>query len=47
MQKKYEKMLRNIELLQKELMEIENYDEDTYQAFEKLIQNIEGDIEEI
>lgn len=37
---KYQAILRKVERLQIELMEIKDYEEDVYQAFEKLIDEL-------
>lgn len=44
--KEYEKIVRKVELLQRDLMSIDGYSEEVYQAFEKLIDELEWVIEE-
>lgn len=43
---KYEKILEKIERLQRDLMTIDNYDEEVYQSFENLIFNLQEAIDE-
>ena len=42
----YEKLLKQIEALQGDLMDIPEYSEDVYQAFNKLIEELEEATEE-
>ena len=44
--KAYKKLLRRVELLQSDLMDIEDYSEEVYQAFERLIEELEEVTEE-
>ena len=44
--KEYKKLLRRVELLQSDLMDIEDYSEEVYQAFERLIEELEEVTEE-
>lgn len=39
--KAYERLLKEVELLQSDLMDIEDYSEEAYQAFERLIEELE------
>lgn len=39
--KAYERLLKEVELLQNDLMDIEDYSEEVYQAFERLIEELE------
>lgn len=39
--KAYERLLKEVELLQNDLMDIEDYSEEIYQAFERLIEELE------
>lgn len=39
--KAYNKLLKEVELLQNDLMDIEDYSEEVYQAFERLIEELE------
>lgn len=39
--KAYERLLKEVELLQNDLMDIENYSEEVYQAFQRLIEELE------
>ena len=39
--KAYERLLKEVELLQNDLMDIEDYSEDVYQAFQRLIEELE------
>lgn len=39
--KAYERLLKEIENLQNDLMDIEDYSEEVYQAFERLIEELE------
>ena len=39
--KAYKKLLRRVELLQSDLMDIDDYSEEVYQAFERLIEELE------
>ena len=39
--KAYANLLNEVELLQNDLMDIENYSEEVYQAFQKLIEELE------
>ena len=39
--KAYNKLLKEIENLQNDLMDIEDYSEEVYQAFERLIEELE------
>lgn len=43
---KYEKILKQVELLQSDLMDIDEYSEEVYQAFKKLIETLEEQIED-
>ncbi|WP_336682868.1 hypothetical protein [Enterococcus casseliflavus] len=43
---KYEKILKQVELLQSDLMDIDDYSEEVYQAFKKLVETLEEQIEE-
>lgn len=44
--KAYKKLLRRVELLQSDLMDIDDYSEEVYQAFERLIEELEEVTEE-
>lgn len=44
--KAYERLLKEVELLQSDLMDIEDYSEEVYQAFERLIEELEEVTEE-
>lgn len=44
--KAYERLLKEVELLQNNLMDIEDYSEEVYQAFQKVIDELEYQIEE-
>ncbi len=44
--KEYKKLLKRVELLQSDLMDIEDYSEEVYQAFERLIEELEEVTEE-
>lgn len=44
--KEYNKLLKRVELLQNDLMDIEDYSEDVYQACERLIEELEEVTEE-
>lgn len=44
--KAYKKLLKRVELLQSDLMDIEDYSEEVYQAFERLIEELEEVTEE-
>lgn len=39
--KAYERLLKEVELLQNDLMDIDDYSEEVYQAFERLIEELE------
>lgn len=39
--KAYNKLLKEVENLQNDLMDIEDYSEEVYQAFERLIEELE------
>lgn len=39
--KEYSKLLKQVESLQSDLMDIDNYSEDVYQAFARLIEELE------
>lgn len=39
--KAYNKLLREVENLQNDLMDIEDYSEEVYQAFQRLIEELE------
>lgn len=39
--KEYERLLKEVELLQNDLMDIEDYSEEVYQAFQRLIEELE------
>ncbi|AII28551.1 hypothetical protein [Enterococcus phage 156] len=39
--KAYERLLKEVELLQNDLMDIEDYSEEVYQAFQRLIEELE------
>ena len=39
--KAYERLLKEVELLQNDLMDIEDYSEEVYQAFQKIIDELE------
>lgn len=39
--KAYERLLKQVESLQSDLMDIDNYSEDVYQAFQRLIEELE------
>lgn len=39
--KAYERLLKEVELLQNDLMDIEDYSEEVYQAFERLVEELE------
>lgn len=39
--KAYERLLKEVELLQSDLMDIEDYSEEVYQAFQRLIEELE------
>lgn len=44
--KAYNKLLNEVENLQNDLMDIEDYSEEVYQAFERLIEELEEVTEE-
>ena len=44
--KAYSKLLKEVENLQNDLMDIEDYSEEVYQAFERLIEELEEVTEE-
>lgn len=44
--KAYKRLLKEVELLQNDLMGIEDYSEEVYQAFERLIEELEEVTEE-
>lgn len=44
--KAYKRLLKQVESLQSDLMDIEDYSEDVYQAFERLIEELEEVTEE-
>lgn len=44
--KAYSKLLNEVENLQNDLMDIEDYSEEVYQAFQKVIDELEYQIEE-
>lgn len=44
--KAYERLLKEVEQLQNDLMDIEDYSEEVYQAFERLIEELEEVTEE-
>lgn len=44
--KEYKSLLKRVELLQNDLMDIEDYSEEVYQAFERLIEELEEVTEE-
>ncbi|MCC9083751.1 hypothetical protein LOS22_15110 [Enterococcus faecium] len=44
--KAYNKLLNEVENLQNDLMDIEDYSEEVYQAFQKVIDELEYQIEE-
>lgn len=44
--KAYNKLLNEVENLQNDLMDIEGYSEEVYQAFQKVIDELEYQIEE-
>lgn len=44
--KEYERLLKEVENLQNDLMDIEDYSEEVYQAFQKVIDELEYVIEE-
>lgn len=44
--KAYKRLLKQVESLQKDLMFIDDYSEDVYQAFERLIEELEEVTEE-
>lgn len=44
--KAYSKLLREVENLQNDLMDIEDYSEEVYQAFQRLIEELEEVTEE-
>lgn len=44
--KEYKKLLKRVELLQSDLMDIEDYSEEVYQAFQRLIEELEEVTEE-
>ena len=44
--KAYNKLLKEVELLQSDLMDIEDYSEEVYQAFQRLIEELEEVTEE-
>lgn len=44
--KAYERLLKQAQSLQYELMDIENYSEEVYQAFQKVIDELEYTVEE-
>ena len=46
MNKTYEKILKRLEGLQGDLMEIEDYDEDAYQALQQAVNFFEGELED-
>lgn len=39
--KAYERLLKEVELLQNDLMDIEDYSEEVYQAFQRLLEELE------
>ncbi|UYB00714.1 hypothetical protein GMNKNHGO_00087 [Enterococcus phage vB_Efa29212_3e] len=39
--KAYKRLLKEVELLQNDLMDIEEYSEEVYQAFQRLIEELE------
>ena len=39
--KAYKRLLKEVELLQNDLMDIEDYSEEVYQAFQRLIEELE------
>ena len=39
--KAYERLLKEVELLQNDLMDIEDYSEEVYQAFQRLVEELE------
>ncbi|APZ82101.1 hypothetical protein EFP01_174 [Enterococcus phage EFP01] len=39
--KAYERLLKEVELLQNDLMDIDDYSEEVYQAFQRLIEELE------
>lgn len=39
--KAYERLLKQVESLQNDLMDIEDYSEEVYQAFQRLIEELE------
>ena len=39
--KAYKRLLKQVEILQSDLMDIQDYSEDVYQAFERLIEELE------
>ena len=39
--KAYANLLKQVEILQSDLMDIQDYSEDVYQAFERLIEELE------
>ena len=43
--KAYERLLKEVELLQNDLIDIEDYSEEVYQAFQKVIDELEYLIE--
>jgi len=45
MNKTYERILKNLERLQGDLMEIEDYDEDAYQALQQAVDFFEEELE--
>jgi len=45
MNKTYERILKRLERLQDNLMEIEDYDEDAYQALQKAIDFFEDELD--
>lgn len=44
--KEYNKLLKQVESLQNDLMDIEDYSEEVYQAFQRLIEELEEVTEE-
>ena len=44
--KAYERLLKEVELLQNDLMDIDDYSEEVYQAFQRLIEELEEVTEE-
>ncbi|UMO76781.1 hypothetical protein [Enterococcus phage phiSHEF13] len=44
--KAYKRLLKQVERLQSDLMDIQDYSEDVYQAFERLIEELEEVTEE-